>query len=78
MTEEEFYIWKARIIPPEHFPRRYERLRGVGEPFLTAPAAHNKIMELKATQEYKEVILQVSDKGGFVEYPPHPQHARQG
>lgn len=75
MTEEEYYIWKAKLISQEIVPRRYERLHGVGEPFLTVPAAFSKIAELKGTPEYKDVILQVSDKGGFVEYQFHGQAA---
>lgn len=73
--EEEYYIWKAKVISHDIIPTRYERVRGVGEPFLTVLAACQKIAELKGTPEFKELILQVSDRGGFVEYHLHVQDA---
>ena len=75
MNEEEYYIWKAKVISHEIVPARYERLHGVGEPFLTVLAACQKIAELKETPEFKEAILQISDRGGFLEYQYHVQNA---
>jgi hypothetical protein len=73
MGGEEYYIWKAKVDPRRRTPTRYEKLHGVGEPFESVLAAHLKIAELKETPEYKEVILEVSDSGGFVEYRFHGQ-----
>ena len=61
----DYYIWKDGFRDTVQI--RVKRLDEFGA-FSSLAAAQRKVTELKKTPQFKDVILEVSDEGGFVGY----------